>query len=458
MAGKTTPRALAIRAVCEAESRPEFVKHALGRLLCSAGLSREDRALATELAYGSVRHRLTLDAVLGRFSRVPVERIERPVLEAIRQGLYQLVFLDRVPRFAAVNEAVVAVRRVGRGRAATFVNAVLRSAERALVATGQTESGPSPRRAIPRPDGSFSIFRSNVLPARSELAEHVGLAYSHPPWLVARWIERFGVDVTQAICGANNRAPQTSIVVNELKTDSTSLLASLAEARVTACSGGQASLFALENCDQVASLRSFRMGWFWVQGGAAFAAANMLAPGQGESVLEVCAAPGGKTARIASRMRNTGRIVAIDVSLPRLSMLRANCSRLGLAGVQIVCADGTSLPFREGCAFDACLVDAPCSNTGVLARRAEARWRLTPGALSELSQFQCRLLGSAAGHVKRHGTLVYSTCSIEYEENQQVIARFLGGCEGWRLSCESEMLPGQAYSDGGYVAKLVRAN
>ena len=449
------PRAVATWVCYVVNNSEQRARELLDRELDRSGFDRRDRDLATELAYGALRRRGTLDRLLGRVSRTPLRKLQPRVLEILRVGAYQLVFCDKVPASAAVNEAVTIAKRVSSPGAAGFVNGCLRSLGRAIVGTGESP-GDDPRRAVPIGDGAYRLFARPVLPdpARS-LAEYLAAAYSLPTWLARRWLRRHGEATCRRLCETANAPPGIVLRVNRLRTTQEALLAELTATGRWPKPAGPDHV-ALDQGGDLSSLRALRDGLCTVQGVAASAAAPLLAPQPGERLLDVCSAPGSKACQLAELADNRATVVALDVSPARLRQVAANAARMGAATVVPVAADGCSCERLFAAAFDGALVDVPCSNTGVLARRVETRWRLGEGQIRELAALQRRLAASVASVLRPGGRLVYSTCSLEPEENEDVVEALCREHAALRAVEAHTYLPLEPGSDGSYVALLHR--
>jgi 16S rRNA (cytosine967-C5)-methyltransferase len=410
----------------------EFLEDLLEKALAQAALASADRNLCQELVYGVVRWQAALDWLIARKT---AGRAQKPGLQdLLRLGLYQLFWLDRIPDHAAVHEAVELAKRGGFGAQAGFINAVLREYLREREAT------------------------ERLLAELKTTQPHLG--HSHPEWLVARWQKRWGAEKAAQLLEWNNTPPKTFARVNRLKSDAGKLLERWRDENVeydfVRRDWFEENLvFELKSHPPLASLSSFRDGWFYVQDPGTLLAARELDPQPGEAILDLCAAPGGKTTFIAQLMQNQGRIVAADVSAARLKLVEENCARLGVTCVNPVLL--STLDPRPSIRFDRVLVDAPCSNTGVMRRRVDLRWRIQPEEIERLRAMQLGLLRQAAAHVKPDGVLIYSTCSLEPEENEQVVAEFLSTNHDFKLQMQRELLPFAEYADGAFVARLTRS-
>lgn len=441
-------RDLALMALYRVDAEGAYASLALREVFRRHPADRRERALATELAYGAVRRLNTLDFVIGRFARRQPAEMDPWTRSILRLAAYQILYSERIPAYAAVAEAVSQAGRHGRGLAG-FVNAVLRALVRE-------------RDAVPFPS-----------PEEDPVA-HLSLVHSHPEWLVRRWLRRYGFEATRRLLEHDNAPPPLVIRANRLRTDPAALAARLA-AEGAAASPGRYLAEALVISSLQGSLEdlpSFRAGLFTIQDESSMLAARVLDPQPGELVIDMAAAPGGKTTHIAELMDDRGRIIACDVHPGRLELVRENCRRLGVTAVEMVAADGRELPARYRGAARRVLVDAPCSGLGVLNRRPDARWRKRPEQIAGLAVLQGELMEAAAACLAPGGVLVYSTCTTEPEENDEVVARFLAahpdfapepldpflpeGLAGEGVSGRMQLLPFRHGLDGFFIARLRR--
>ncbi|MGH9747345.1 MAG: 16S rRNA (cytosine(967)-C(5))-methyltransferase RsmB [Candidatus Acidiferrales bacterium] len=385
-------------------------------------VSPENAALSTEITFGVLRWRRLLDFLLDRQLKKPIAQLDLPVALSLRIGLYQLRFLDRIPASAAVNESVELVKRARKVSAASLVNAVLRRV------SASTTGGP------PKPLGNEVAA---LLPPDSPLAERLGILHSHPTWLVARWLTLHGESRTVALLKANNRAPRLSCAIHD-SAQRDEILAALEKSGMRIEPGQLlASAFAASGGSPARS-QAFQRGLISIQDEASQAIPLLLDVQHGNRVLDLCAAPGGKTPPLVRAAGTTGTVVAADRHAHRLRAMRKQFDRLALKEVRIVELDAEhNLPFARQ--FDRILVDAPCSGTGTLARHPEIRWRLRPGQLAEFHQLQVAMLASALRQLALGGRLVYSTCSMEPEENVQVVAEALAAAPSIRRVSKSEI-------------------
>lgn len=407
-----TSRELALKALQTVEQGEKKSGTVLHELLAGASLGRSDRALATELVNGVLRRRMTLDAVICRFYRHRYEKAATVLKNILRIGAYQLIFLDRIPVWAAVSESVSLARKYKGERMARLVNAVLRNI--------------TPENALPE----------NLTDGRSEL-QKLAIATSHPDWLVERWINLYGKEKTAAILDYDNDTPLTGFRINTLKTAPEDFLATHAAHGNNAipCSldmffvSGEFSVFEA----------SIEKGLLTVQNPTQGLACLLCSPPPESTVLDLCAAPGGKSTFLGELMQNRGRITSVDLYPRKLEKLSSHAAELGITIITVAAADARSfLPETEP---DIILLDAPCSGSGVLARRAELRWKLSRELIAELALLQASLLDHASSLLGAGGILLYATCSIEPEENERQIDAFLARHPEFRRDCTSGKLP-----------------
>ncbi len=397
----------------------------LDRLLTQAfekrhPLRQRDRALATELVLGVLRWRARLDWVIHRLSKTPVDKMDPRILDIVRLGLYQILFLSRIPVSAAVNDSVELAKEKAPVWVVRFVNAVLRSAVRRA-------------RQLELPDDPHDPVAA------------IAIRESHPRWMVKRWVERMGIEETRRLCKTNNQIPPVTVRVNTLKVSRERLLGSLAAhvkdiARTGSCPDGLA-LRGLKRA--IAEMPAFQQGWFQVQDEAAQLISYILGPRPGETVLDACAGLGGKTGHVAQLMKNSGVIKAMDRQVWKLQSLDASMTRLGVSSV-ITWHHDLCEPAGEDLAgtFDRILLDAPCSGLGVVRRHPDIKWGKREDDLTRLQRKQRHLLAALAPWVKRGGCLVYCVCSLEPEEGEGVVEDFLKSQSDFVIDCSSTGLAG----------------
>jgi 16S rRNA (cytosine967-C5)-methyltransferase len=448
-----TARSLALQVLLDCRHRNAFVQEVLDRHLSNAALSPADRRLATQLAYGVLRRRGMLDALLRPLISRPPHQVEPWVWDALRLGAFQLALLTHIPPHAALHETVELAAAYRRVRAKGLLNAVLRKV--ASLLTSEFVGEPAAD-ALPLDQGRYRRLARPVLPdPEGHPLEYLAAAFAWPDWLAARWLGRFGWDECMRLGFWFAGPAPLWLRCNPLRTTRVAFLAALAQAGIAAEAGEHPQAVRLAEPMAVRDLPGYDQGWFTVQDQSAMRVASALAPEPGSRVLDLCAAPGGKATHLAELMGNRGRLLASDVDGRRLATLTELCRRLGVRTVETCCLDAKRSDDPPAGPFDAVLVDVPCSNTGVLGRRPEARWRLRPGDFQHLVPLQTRLLLQAAERVRPGGKIVYSTCSIEPEENQQVVQNLLRALSWLELDADEEQLPGRP-ADGGYWSRLRR--
>jgi 16S rRNA (cytosine967-C5)-methyltransferase len=378
------------------------------------GLDARERALAMQLAFGTVQRRLTLDHLIEQLAR-PVGELDARTLAALRLGLYQLVFLDGVAAHAVVGESVELAKGSSGGH--KLVNAVLRRATRELPA----------------------------LPA-DDTPAGAAIAHSYPPWLVELWWERFGADDARALLRAGNEPGELALRANTLVTTPAQLAAALPVPSTPAGDELPEGLV-IEGRFDAHAHELWHQGAYVAQSRASMLAGRALDPQPGERVLDLCAAPGGKTTHLAALMENTGEIVAIERHDGRAGALRRTCERVGATNIAVTVADAAGFTAAEP--FDRVLVDPPCSGLGTLQGHPDLRWRSSPEAIERLAETQAAILRAGVAALRPGGTLVYSTCTLSPRENEQQVA-----ATGLRVESERLVLPHRDRTDGFYIVRM----
>ena len=404
-------RSAALTILLKFYRRQQFADDAVDHLLQTTTVNERDRGLIFELVYGVLRHRETLDWRLNQIADRPMSRLPLTVSMIFRLGAYQLLYLDKIPQSAAVNESVKLAKTVGGRNWSGMMNAVLRNLMRQ----------PSP----PWPDPT------------KDCASAFSIRYSCPTWLVQRWLDTWGVKKTEALCEATLQIPPVTLRTNTLRCSQDELATRLRsegyEVRETTVSPIG---LVLEKCGKLNDLRPLQDGWCYIEDEAAQLIPPLLDVKSDHHILDVCAAPGGKTTHIGQLMRNQGYIVAIDRDAHRLSLLTSNYQRLGLTNITPTCIDitaGTAEIFFNSAntfshsakGYDRILVDAPCSGLGVLRRHPEGKWLKGPDLIHQAQSLQGNILSRVSTLLRPGGVLVYSACSTEFEETRQVIEMFL---------------------------------
>lgn len=437
-------REVALRIVSDILDQGAYAAIALNRQLAKQSLSVKERRLVTELVYGTVKAKGTLDWLIQQQLTRPLDKLPSIIRNILRLGYYQIYFLQTVAIQAACSTMVNLAKKHGHPGTVKLVNAVLRN-------------GVRNKDVQPYPD------------AQQDPAGYLSLRHFHPRWLVERWLQRLTFSEVETLCEFDNAVPPLSLRVNFLRTNRVALLQELQGL------GGECapSPHVPEGilCTEMMSLHTlqpFQEGRCQVQDESSMLVAHVLDPQPGDFIIDACAAPGGKTTHLAERMENRGRIIANDIYDHKLKLIEENAQRLGIDIIETHCGDAALLNQHYAGQADRVLVDAPCSGLGVLRRRPDARWRKEEQMLAELPMLQLRILVAAAECVRPGGVLVYSTCTTEQEENDAVVQAFLQQMPQFRLDHAGEKLPMPRAeqtvqlwphidrTDGFYIARLIR--
>ncbi|MDX9872196.1 MAG: 16S rRNA (cytosine(967)-C(5))-methyltransferase RsmB [Clostridia bacterium] len=363
-------------------------------------LPDRDKRFITELVYGTVKNRLKLDWIIAQLVKKPAKLETGPKI-LLRSAFYQLLFMERVPPQAVTHEAVKLAKKLFHQGTAGLVNAVLRNFLR------------NPKQIV-WPD------------AQTDPARYLEIAYSHPAWMIERWLQRYGFAATEELCRFNNQPADLWIRTNTLRTNRDSLVERLhQEGCQTEKSSRVPEGILLLEAPPLLSLPAFQEGLFTVQDETSMLPAHVLGPLPGQTVLDACAAPGGKTTHLAQRMENKGLLIACDVHAHRLKLIEQTAERLGIRIISPVLQDAAQLHCGEERQYDLILVDAPCSGLGVLRRRPDSRWRKKAEDIAVLAALQLKILERTCACLKEGGRLLYCTCTMEPEENYEVIEKLL---------------------------------
>lgn len=440
-------RDIALQAIYRVNEEGAFSNLVLNELLNKSNLDQRDKSLATQLIYGSIRHRNSIDWVINHFSNRQVKKMTPWVRNALRLGVYQIDYLDKIPAPVAANETVEVAKEYCNRGAVKFINGNLRNIAKNIA-------------SVEYPD------------REEQPVQHIRQRYSFPQWIVQRWVKRYGAEQTIEICQQLNKIPPTVIRTNTLHLTRQQLLENLsqekAEAEVISILDEAVNLI---NYSSIANLDSFQRGEFFVQGLSSMLVAPILNPAPDDVVIDLCAAPGGKTTHCAQLMENQGLIKAVDIHEQKLDLIQENCQRLSIDNIETYCADGREIEFEDKA--DKILIDAPCSGLGIIAKKPEIRWQKKPQDLQQLQELQLELLSNAAGLLATGGELIYSTCTFTAEENETVINKFLAennqfalvdlkdeaddlGVTDYLTDGMLKILPDNDLLEGFFIAKLVK--
>lgn len=388
----------------------------------------DKEAFVRELVYGVLENKILLDYYLDELIPRGVRKLKKQELTLLRMGLYQLIYMDSVPEYAAVNETVNMARRFVRGQE-RFVNGVLR---------GYLKK----RGEIKLPD------------AAKEPVKYLSVAYSVREWIVKLWLETYGMEKTEEILKAINLTPKLSVRVNLMKTETRVLADVLKKEGFDVEISDKTDRGLLINGSKLLESEAYSNGLFSVQDIASIMASDILGANPEDSVADVCAAPGGKTLATAERMQNKGSIIAMDIYEHKLRLIEEQASRCGIDIIRTKCHDSTKEAYELTGKCDRVLADVPCSGLGVMGRKPEIKYRENPD-LEELIARQGEILAKASRYVKPGGTLVYSTCTINKEENENQIERFLEKNKDFTVDKEIQLLPTEG-TDGFFICRMIR--
>ncbi|KUO70061.1 MAG: 16S rRNA methyltransferase [Clostridia bacterium BRH_c25] len=438
-------RDAAVRIVYKVLREGAYSNIAVKQELDESSMKRLDKALVTEIVNGTLRNLTRIDWVKSQFTKN--SKIEPWIEDIIRCGIYQILFLDRVPDSAVCNESAELARKHSREGTVKFVNGVLRNISRN-------------KEKLEYPD------------REKDAVKYLSVFYSHPEWMVKKWVKDYGVEFTGELLKANNETPPFTIRCNRLKISRSELIKILTEENIECREGSyNPEAIYIRGTSSIEDKDSFKKGYYQVQDESSMLVAHIIDPKPGEIILDMCSAPGGKTTHIAELMGNEGEIVARDVHQHKLRLVEESCVRLGVNIVRTELYNATDLDEDSLEKFDKVLLDAPCSGLGVIRRKPDLRWKKEPDNFKELAKLQREMLEIASKYVKYGGTLIYSTCTINKTENIMVVKDFLSRNQQFRLEsligrlpesliCESaeegylELFPNTNGMDGFFIARI----
>ena len=410
-------------------------------------LEKQERAFITRVCEGTLEYKLRLDYILNQFSTVPAEKMKPVIRELLRSSVYQILYMDSVPDSAVCNEAVKLARKKGFYNLTGFVNGVLRK--------------------VAREYGSIRF------PGKEEPEDYLSVIYSMPKWLVQRFLEQYGFEKTEKMLESFLKEKPTTIRIREYLVEKEAVLESLKSQKVTVEKAPYVeNAYYLKDYDYLPALDAFRVGSIQVQDVSSMLVGEIADPKEGDYVIDLCAAPGGKTLCIADKLKGTGRVDARDISRTKTDYIRENAIRQNFLNVVVTEKDATQLDSESLEKADIVLADVPCSGLGVMGRKTDIKYKLNPAKMQELVGLQREILEQASTYVKPGGTLIYSTCTIGKEENQDNVEWFLEHypyelesldpylCEELRSETTKkgylQLLPGVHKCDGFFIARLKR--
>ena len=395
-------------------------------------LEKQERAFLTRLAEGTIEHMLEMDFIINSFSKVKVKKMKPLIRNLLRMSVYQMKYMDSIPDAAVCNEAVKLAKKRGFGQLRGFVNGVLRNIARELS-------------HLQYPD------------AKLEPVRFLEVTYSVPEWIVKKWIKDYGFEKTKTICESFLKERPITIRTNLTKVTPEELKQKLEAEGVTVWPVEKLSYaFEISGYDYLQSLESFQEGLFYVQDISSMMVAEVASPKQGNYVIDVCAAPGGKSSHLAEKLESTGMVEARDLTEYKVSLIEENIERHGLSNMQAVQMDATVYDADSVEKADVLICDLPCSGLGVMGKKTDIRYKMTEEKQKELVKLQRAILDTVCTYVKKGGVLVYSTCTIHAEENTGNVDWFVKKYPEFEVLSNEQMFPGEAYHDGFFIAKLVR--
>lgn len=396
-------------------------------------LDNKDIGLISEIIYGVTTWRLTIDEIIKKYSKIKLKKISPWILNILRMGIYQIIFLDKIPKSAAVNESVNLAKRYGHSSSSNFVNAVLRKVEK-------------------KDYEEFFEIKDDI--------ERISKTNSMPEWIIKELLKNNNIKDVEQICKNSNIKPKTTIRVNRLKTTKEELINRLEKEEIEYSNVNKEDNLAedfliLNKVKNIENLDLFKEGFFTIQDISAGLTAKILNPKQGENVLDACSAPGGKTTYIAELMKNSGNIEAWDIHEHRTKLVEKNAQRLGIKIIDTHVKDATKYDETLNEKFDKILLDVPCLGTGVIKRKPDIKWQRKVEDIQEITEIQKTILNNCSKYLKKEGDLVYSTCSIFKEENENIIKEFLEKNCNFEIKSNTiiNIIPDEE-KDGFFICKL----
>lgn len=393
-------REIALKALYKIDKEDAYSNIALDETIKKNRRKLDDRDVGfiSEIVYGVITWRLTIDEIIKKYSNIRLKKISPWILNILRMGIYQIVFLDKIPKSAAVNESVNLAKRYGHKGSSNFVNAILRKVEKKDYET-------------------FFEIKNPI--------ERISKTTSMPVWIIEELLKENDIEKVEEICKASNIKPKVVIRINNLKTDKQELENLLKERNITFQQGEFEDFLILEKAKNIEQLDLFKQGYFTIQDEGAGLIAKVVNPKPNEVILDACSSPGGKTTYMAELMEDKGEIIAWDLHSHRVKLVEETAKRLGIHIIRTQCQDATIYKEEYKEKFDKILLDVPCLGIGVLKRKPDIKWKRKPEDIEEISNIQKNILQTCSKYVKSNGQIVYSTCSIFSEENDKIIDEFL---------------------------------
>ena len=443
---KINSRKVAMEILDDIEKKGSFSNKILLKTFSSLDIEAIDRRFISKLVYGVIENKIYLDYIIRKFSSVRLKKINTTVLNLLRLGAYQIIFLSKTPDSAAVNESVKLTKKASY-RHSGFVNGLLRNISRS--------------------------YKEVKLPSKkNNLISYLSIKYSHPEWLVERWIKDFGKDFVEELLISNNKIPYLSLRTNTLLIKREDLITKLQSIGIE-CEKSviveEGVIITKTNDMPIETIDLFINGFFTIQDESSMILSRIVNPSEGDKILDLCSAPGGKTTHIASLMNNTGEIIACDISDKKLEYVKENLTRLKIKNTKLIINDATNLNGDFINKFDKVIVDVPCSGFGIIRRKPDIKYNKSVEDIIMLNKIQYEILKNAAEYVKTNGILIYSTCTIDKSENSKMINKFLENYKNFEVkslefiegvtingSNELQLFPNVNNTDGFYCCKLIK--
>lgn len=439
-------RIVAVKTLYDIDEKKAYSNIKLNEYFKKYDLSSIDRAFASEIVYGTIRWRMKIDYLIKKFSKPKLRDINKWTLNCIRAAVYQIYFMDRVPEFAAVNQAVE-ISKIKDKRSSAFVNGVLRN--------------------ILRNKDEFNNIKEK------DVTKRLSIEYSHPEWMVKKFIKSYGEKFSRELMDANNKSPELSVRVNTLKTNRERIIELLSRKDVEVKGRPIEEGLILRGFSSLEKSEEMSTGLITIQDESSMLVAKILEPMPGERIMDLCSAPGGKTTHIAQLMKNKGEIIAFDIHEHKLELVKSNAKRLGIDIIRTHLNDASVYQEKFNEYADRVLIDAPCSGIGLLRKKPEIRWNLSEEDIYKLEKIQYDIIKNGAKYVKKGGILVYSTCTITEEEDENILNRFLNEHNNFEIvdicsllpkeitssTCRNgyiKLFPNTHSTDGFFIAKLKR--
>lgn len=440
------PRELAMQILLDVHENKAYSNLEINKYL-KEDIDFRDENLIREMVYGVLENNIYLDYIISKASKLAFKKIHKKILEILRLGIYQILFMDRIPNRAAVDEAVKLAKKHGNRGSIGFVNGILREIVRNTDSYTKVETG--------------------------DKIKDLSIKYSHPDFLVKEWVEDYGLEFTKNLIKANNKTPNLNIRVNSLKISRDELFKRLSQKGLEMSKGKLAKdCLIIHNPRRITELEEFKKGLFTIQDESSMLVGQLMNPKEGSRIIDISAAPGGKSTHLGQIMNNSGYILSRDIHKHKLRLIEENAKRLGITIIETEMYDGLNFDEKLKESFDYCLLDAPCSGFGIIRRKPEIKLNKGKKDISDLAKLQYKMLDRAKGYIKRGGALIYSTCTISQEENLGLIKEFLAKNKNFSLDKMDkigeeeglnnldqgyiQLFPNIHGTDGFFIARLVK--